>query len=80
MEAKRKIYNYQKNICDHKRIFCSYSLISPLASPIRKEKMRERKEERKKIYREKFREWGVKRQTKTEWILLTYYSTTLVFN
>lgn len=44
-----KNHNYQKNICDHRRIFCLYSPIFPLARPTRKEKLKERKEERKKI-------------------------------
>lgn len=69
---QKKNHSYQKNICDHKRIFCSYLPVSPLASPTRKEKLREREEERKKIQEEAGRE--------TERILLTCHSTTLAFN
>lgn len=47
----KKNHNYHKNLCDHKRKFCSCSPISPLESPTRKEKMRESKEERKNMIR-----------------------------
>lgn len=47
MEEKKN-HDYQKNICDHERISCSYSPISPLASLKNEEHMREGKEERKK--------------------------------
>lgn len=43
----KNLHNYQRNICDHKRIFCSYSPISPLASPATKD-MREREKKAEK--------------------------------
>lgn len=62
MEAKKKKknHNYQKNICDHKRVSCLYSPISPLASLKREENMREGKEERKKSWGEAG-SWGEER-------------------
>lgn len=57
----KKNHNYQKNICDHKRISCSCSPISSLASLKREEIMRERKE--RKNHGE--RQGGVERKTKT---------------